>query len=104
MNLITDYSKGYIIDEDENTLTVDLAYPNQNPVNQVEVGLIDVRAADSILIRYDFERNGWSILQATTFEWDAEDTVCDPDWQEVAFVPAWGSMNQNLEKEQVELC
>jgi gentisate 1,2-dioxygenase len=51
---------------------------------------MDVRAADSIRISYDHERDGWKIEQASTFEWEANDTVCDPDWQEVAFVQAWG--------------
>lgn len=76
-------------------LHLDLFYPRaeQDPPNlqcdSVEIGLCEVRAADSILVRYDFERDGWSILQASTFEWEAEDTVCDPDWQEVAFIQAW---------------
>ena len=58
----------------------------------LEVGLMDVRAADPIQISYDFERDGWVIKQASTFSWAADDkTGCDPDWQEVAFVQAWAS-------------
>jgi hypothetical protein len=50
---------------------------------------MDVRAADDILIEYDFERDGYVIKQASKFVWDADDPVCDQDWQEVAFVQAW---------------
>ena len=75
---------------DGRRVRLDLMYPNVEPnPNEVEVGMCCTRAADSILIRYDFRRNGWSILQASTFEWDGDDPECDPDWQEVAFVEAW---------------
>jgi hypothetical protein len=72
-------------------LDVEIEYPRceGQRVRAVQVGLCDVRAADSIRISYDFERDGWSIKQASTFSWDADDTVCDPDYQEVAFVQAW---------------
>lgn len=72
------------------TIQVTLSYPRspENP-NAVEIDLECVRAADGLLISYDFERDGWSIKQASTFAWDVNDTICDPDWQEVAFVEAW---------------
>ena len=41
------------------------------------------------MIKYDFDRDGWQILQASKFSWDGDDEECDPDWQEVAFVKAW---------------
>ena len=74
------------------TLHVDLWYPRveDNPVDKIQVGLIDVRAADDIRIGYDFDRDGWVVEQASTFEWEADDKVCDEDWQEVAFIEAWG--------------
>ena len=78
----------------QNVLHVELMYPQCGPENDrvdtVEVGLCDVRAADSIRITYDYDRDGWSVLQASIFEWEADDTEHDADWQEVAFVPAWG--------------
>jgi hypothetical protein len=72
-------------------LHIDLWYPrNQDAlIKSLVVGLMDVRAADSIRISYDFDRDGWKIEQASTFSWDADDAVRDPDWQEVAFVKAW---------------
>lgn len=72
------------------TVGAELCYPTlEGNVATLEVGLNDVRSADSLLISYDFERDGWSIKQASRFEWDADDDVCDPDWQEVAFVQSW---------------
>lgn len=57
----------------------------------VEIGLTDVRAADSVRVLYDFERDGWVIQQASRFSW-APDEKPDRDWQEVAFIQAWGRM------------
>jgi hypothetical protein len=88
------------LSRDGTTREIDLWYPrvDENPAF-VEVGLMDVRAADSIRISYDFERDGWKIEQASTFEWDVNDKVCDPDWQEVAFVQAWGRQRPSSDPE-----
>jgi len=69
---------------------VELMYPgvDDNPTH-VEVGMCHVRAADSIRISYDMNRDGWKIEQASTFEWDVNATQMNSDWQEVAFVGAW---------------
>lgn len=73
----------------DETVAVDLEYPRMpGNARRLEVGLVDVRAADSILIEYDFRRDGWSIKQASRFFW-APSEERDPDWQEVAFVQAW---------------
>lgn len=79
------------LSNDGTTRLIDLWYPGieGNPTH-VEIGLMHVRAADSIRISYDFARDGWKIEQASTFSWAADDKVCDEDWQEVAFVDAWG--------------
>jgi hypothetical protein len=78
------------------TCYADLYYPDTPDaiVRRFEIGLMDVRAADSIRVSYDKERDGWKIEQASTFEWEADDRVCDPDWQEVAFVKAWAREKQ----------
>jgi hypothetical protein len=72
---------------------VELQYPRceDGRPTAVEINLCDVRAADGLLISYDFDRDGWVVKQASRFEWEAGDTVCDPGWKEVAFVQAWGS-------------
>ena len=73
-------------------LHIDIWYPRtDNPIKAIQVGLMDVRAADDIRIEYDFQRDGWVIKQAQVFEWGADDEVCDPQWKEVAFVEAWAS-------------
>ncbi len=77
--------------------TIDLEYP-RNPdaeFDTIEVGLLDVRAADNIRIRYDFERDGWSIQQARSWMQDMGERSGYPyaeqrdDWREVAFCKAW---------------
>jgi hypothetical protein len=69
---------------------LELFYPRNNVCDTVQIGLSDVRAADDIQVSYDFKRDGWVIKQASTFEWDMDDEACDSDWQEVAFIQAWG--------------
>jgi len=67
-----------------------LWYPGiEGNAEEIEIELEHVRAADSIRVSYDFDRDGWVIKQASTFSWEADDKVCDSDWQEVAFVQAW---------------
>lgn len=48
-----------------------------------------VRASDGVRLHYDFDRDGVVVEQASTFEWDADDAVRDPDWREVAFIKSW---------------
>ena len=57
----------------------------------IELDLMDTRASDGIRIVYDFDRDGWSILQASRFVYPAETPKEDRDfdWQEVAFVRSW---------------
>lgn len=72
-------------------MTVDLWYPRSDgQPAAVEVGLVDVRAADGLRISYDFDRNGWKVEQQSRFSWGEDDEVCDPGWEESAFIPAWG--------------
>ena len=66
--------------------------PKKNPAT-IQIGLMHVRAADDIRVTYDFERDGWSILQARYYdEGDGAGNDDPMDWQEVAFVKAWGRM------------
>lgn len=72
-----------------NTLNVELYYPRSTHIKFIEVGLMDIRAADSIRISYDFDRDGWIIEQASIFEWESGETDFDEGWQEVAFIESW---------------
>lgn len=86
---MSEYDTGYRFQHHGDRVIVDLVYPRSSGhPKEVEVGLEDTRAADSILISYDFERDGWSIKQDSKFEWPAEGPM-DHDWQEVAFIRAW---------------
>ena len=80
----------------QDAISIELFYPRNNKVKKIRVALSDIRAADDILIEYDFGRDGWIIKQASIFRWDADDKICDPDWQEVAFIQAW---NRETKKE-----
>ena len=68
-----------------------LWYPRANAAESthtVRVSLWDVRAADDLVISYDFDRDGYSIKMATVHEWGVDEEP-DPHLIEVAFVPAW---------------
>ena len=54
----------------------------------VLVSLSDIRAADDLFIRYDFERDGWTVWQQRLIERDGYSESTDI-WVEVAFVEAW---------------
>ena len=92
---IEDYNKGILIYERTDTVVVEMAYPRQNKIKHIDVGISDVRASDGIRITYDFDRDGYIIEQPTQLSWDVDDEVCDQKWKEVAFIQSWA-----LEKEQ----
>ena len=61
------YDERYTDNPTLNVLSAELEYPTINGrKNAVHVGLQDVRAADGLLIVFDFERNGWSIMRDIT--------------------------------------
>jgi hypothetical protein len=76
-------------EEPNRTIRIDLEYPRVdfNP-DKIVVDLMDVRAADSIEISYDFDRDGWVIKMDKTFKADGYMEVLE-EKQEVAFIPAW---------------
>lgn len=86
--LVEDWENGFAVSRCGSDVEVELLYPRNNPVNAIQVGLVDVRAADNVRLWYDFERDGWVVEQASRFEWGADEEV-DWDWQEVAFIQAW---------------
>ena len=52
----------------------------------VYVNQESARATDGVRLWYDYNRDGWVIEQASTFQWADDDKVLDHDWREVAFV------------------
>ena len=78
--------------------TINWLYPeiyNSQNRSKLEISLFHTRAADSIRIQYDSERDGWIIEQASVFKWKADDKICDPKWKEVAFIQAWALEEEN---------
>lgn len=78
--------KNIDIREFAEAVEVKLGYPEQaGNINTIEVALSDVRAANSIRIRYDFARNGWVISQQPAEQDEDDQSVLTP-WAEVAFI------------------
>lgn len=76
---------------------VELQYPrNGGALSQVRVSLVDVRAADDIVIRYDFDRDGWAIHQNRVIEREWGMEVVEEN-REVAFIPAWNTVTAPLD-------
>lgn len=78
-----------------NVLIVDMMYPDYDltQTSVVSVGISTVRAANAILIRYDFTRDGYSIMMERTYEGDGIIESFDPPiFDEMAFVPAWNEV------------
>lgn len=87
-----DYEKGWRAECVGETVGVDLIYPRSGTgPSFVEVGIEDTRSADTIRVSYDYDRDGYRIEQAPCFGLvHAADEDMDQDWQEVAFIQAWG--------------
>lgn len=88
---VEDYEKGVLLEEHGDTIVAEFAYPRQNQIKFIEVGLSDVRAADNLRISYDFDRDGWKVEQAYINEID-KGTYIDAAtniWEEVGFFQAW---------------
>ena len=86
--------------ERDGELSVEMWYPGvrerrTGKTPTVYIGLMDVRASDGIFVRYDFERDGWVIMQEPGKEGDdcVEDT--GPP-QEVAFVQSWALVEEKV--------
>jgi hypothetical protein len=79
----------YYASVEGDTLYASLHYPRSRPVRYVQLSLFDVWASDGFRTHYDFDRDGWVIEQASRWAWEDGDEVCDPDWQEVAFIKSW---------------
>jgi hypothetical protein len=67
----------------EDKLYVDFWYPREgfDGPTTIQIELMDVRAADDLLIRYDFDRDGYTIARG-----DAPEI-------EVAFIRSWAEFD-----------
>lgn len=78
--------------EKEPEFYVDLNYPRSGRFQEIVISLVDVRAADDISIRFDFDRDGWVISQPREFyREDKESGIynVDAEYLESYFAPAW---------------
>lgn len=73
--------------------SVTISYPRQRPQQAyVRVDLEDVRAANTLIIHYDFERDGWVIESPTKMMWTKDEDTLDERLEEVAFIPAYSEV------------
>lgn len=82
-------------------LSIDLWYVrcDGTKIKAVEVGICDVRAANSIVVDYDFDRDGYRIRmlkypqeeRVVKEEGDFVQVECVDELVEVAFIPAWAA-------------
>ena len=82
---------------------VDLWYPmvkdpkrTPDHPTEVEIELVDVRAANSVVVDYDHHRDGYRIRMASKLEWEADDLVMDEVLVEVGFIPAWAAGEDSI--------
>ncbi len=79
---------------------IDLWYPRiEGNTHTIEIGLIDVRASDGLQIKFDFDRNGWVVLQPRTV-WTPRDDGYEEEeeeWAEVGFFPSY-ARNDEIEE------
>lgn len=86
---MSEYERGYRFEPSQGTALFEFVYPRQHAVRWLTVGLEDVRAANSITIHYDFDRDGWVIESPTKFMWEDGEDSSDQRMEEVAFIPAF---------------
>lgn len=88
--------------------TVELTYPRlAGHVDSIEVALDDVRAARSIRIQYDFDRDGWVIGTQRDPGNPGPDAGCidgDDRYFEVAFVRAWHAERSGMHHHLCTIC
>lgn len=100
----SDYDKeNFDVERRGDCLEVMLTYPprdrdDEGQVRRIYVDQSSVRASDGIRMHYDYDRDGWCIEQASRFAWAIDDEVCDPDWQEVAFIQSWARQETDEEE------
>lgn len=88
---MSEYETGYRVSKWRRTVSFDFVYPRHDDkrIERLRVGLEDVRAANDIEIRYDFDRDGWVIESPTKFMWEVGEDQSDTRLEEVAFIPAY---------------
>jgi hypothetical protein len=78
------------IEEDKNVLQTELKYPYNKEIDTIQIGISDIRAADDVRVRYDFERDGWVMEQPRQYYIPEEGFYeLGVEWIESAFCPSW---------------
>lgn len=94
----SDYgAENYDVRRVDSVLDINITYPGwqdgENPerVRFVQVNQESVRASDGIRLCYDYQRDGWSIMQPKIHEKLVRENVYEDEeeWIETAFVGSW---------------
>jgi hypothetical protein len=75
-----------------NPIKVELSYPRiEGKHNCIDIDLLDVRASDGIRVMYDFDRDGWVIMQPrVTHPRESDNSYgYHEEWIETAFVQSY---------------
>ena len=86
------YGVGVRKDKNGGVATIDLWYSGlPGNVHTLDIGLMDVRASDAIRVTYDFDRDGYVIMQCRLFLERIGDHSYEEkeDWIEVGFFQSW---------------
>lgn len=86
---MSEYDTGYRFTRHPTSPEFEFVYPRHHRIERLFVGLEDVRAANTLEIYFDFDRNGWVVEAATKFAWSEGEDYSDRRLEEVAFIPAY---------------
>lgn len=78
--------------DDIETMHIEFSYPRvDGNIKEIKLGLSDVRASDGIKIHYDFERDGYVIMQPYVIKKDMGHYIdaATETWEEVGFFQSW---------------
>jgi hypothetical protein len=76
------------LDKGKETVVIEFYYPRQpNNPDTINISLFDVRAANDITIKYDFDRDGW-VIYSDLIQPGQDEDIPD-ELTEVAFIEAW---------------
>ena len=87
-------------------MDIEFFYPTvDDNINEIEIGLSDVRASDGIKIHYDFERDGYVVMQPYFIDVEKKGYIAEEEhweeehWEETGFFQSWALEHKNKELE-----
>jgi len=93
-----------LYDNEKKAIHINFWYPNiENQIKEIKLGLAHVRASDGIKIHYDFERDGYVVMQPFTIEEDKGSYIdCVEHWEETGFFKSWALEGKSKSLETIK--